>query len=269
MIASDGRGGTLPTLRADGAPVEQGRAQGAQLAEVIRAELARMRESLPWLARRALQKRVAALSARAVETQLPWQRERIEGLAHAARAPESLLLLGEALTRVQGAAFWDGARLQVAFDLPAELESLVILRRSAPDAGGFASAELTLAPLAGCLCGVNSEGIAVAAVRDLSRDEPSLRFHAQELLFRARDLDAGVDHLWRRSAYAGGSGTLVAADARGVARVLELREGKLEVSDARLPANAASPLAELDPKRCRLTARESDRHATHLDATLR
>jgi hypothetical protein len=242
-----------PIVRAGGAPIEQGRAQGAALGEVIRAEVTRLRASLPWLARRAIQRRVGGASARALETQLPWQRERIEGMAHAARSRESLLLLAEAQTRVAGAAFFGGALLSAVFDLPWELESLVILRHSAPDAGGFASVELALATTAGCLCGVNSEGIAVIAIRDLSRDELSLRFHAQELLFRARDLDAGIDHLRRRAAYAGGTGTLVASDAHGGARVLEFAAGKLEVGDASvLPRAALAPRVELDPKLCRL-----------------
>jgi hypothetical protein len=241
-------------VRADGAPVEQGRAQGGLLSALIRGEVTRLRATHSWLARRALLRRVTVTSARALETQLPWQRERIEGLARAAGAPESLLLLGEAHVRIQGAAFRDGARLQAVFELGPELESLVVLRKSEPDAGGFASAELTLAPLAGCLAGVNSEGIAVIAVRDLSRDELSLRFHAQELLFRARDLDAGIDHLRRRAAYAGGSGTLVCADARGAVRVLEFAAGELEVSDARaLPPRARAQRLELDPSARRLT----------------
>ena len=242
------------TVQAGGAPVAQGRAQGGALADVIRGEVARLDASLPWLARRALQRRVRAGSARSLETQLPWQRERIEGMAHAARASESGLLFAEAQTRVAGAAFLDGALLSAVFDLPRELESLLVLRRSAPDAGGFASAELTLAPLAGCLCGVNSEGIAVIATRDVSRDELSLRFHAQELLFRARDLAAGIDHVRRRAAYAGGTGTLVVADARGEARVLELVGGKLAVRDAsELPRVARARRVALDAKSRRLT----------------
>ena len=257
---------------AEGAPVEQGRAQGSALREVIRGEVARQRESLPWLASAALARRVRSRSARALETQLPWQRERIEGMAHAARVSERRMLAGEARVRVQGAAFHDGARLQAVFDFPRELESLVVLRRSAPDAGGFASAELTLAPLAGCLCGVNSEGIAVVCARDLSRDQISLRFLAQELLFRARDLDAGVDHVRRRASYAGGSGILVAADARGEARVLRLASGELEVDSApALPRAARARQIELDPKLSRLEFLGLDgaREAVRLDASPR
>jgi hypothetical protein len=235
-------------VEATGAPVEQGRAQGAACAQPIRAEIARLSGSLPWLARRALLRRVRVTSARSLETQLPWQRERIEGIAHATHLAEPLLLWAEAVTRVQGAAFvGPGQPLAAAFELPAPLESLLVLRHSAPDAGGFESVELALAPLAGCLAGVNSEGIAVVCTRDLARDEPSLRFLAQELLFRARDLDAGVDHLRRRAAYAGGTGTLVAADARGRVLVLELAGGRLAPRDGRtLPPSAQTPQLELD-----------------------
>jgi hypothetical protein len=260
-------------IEAAGAPVEQGRAQGESAARAIRGAAARLRASLPWLARRALVRRVRATSARALETQLPWQRERIEGMARAARTPESLLLLGEALTRVQGAAFArPGAPLQAAFDLPPELQSLVALRRSVPDAGGFASAELVLAPLAGCLCGVNAEGLAAICTRDLSRDELSLRFLAQELLFRARDLDAGIDHLRRRAGYAGGTGELVVADARGRVLALVFRSGRLEVQPAPpAPARAQRPQAELDPGAGRLTWLGSDGGAppARLDALAR
>ena len=237
---------------AEGAPVEQGQAQGARFAPAIAAELARQRKALPWSARRALLRRVRASSARAVATQLPWQRERSEGIALAARVPLAELELAEALARVSGAAFADGTTLAAAFDVPPALRPLLFVRASRPDAGGFASCELALAHLAGCLCGVNAEGIAAIVTRDLGRDEPSLRFHAQELLFRARDLDAGVDHLRRRSAYAGGTGELVVADKAGRVLRLELSRGALEAHPAVLPRRAAAPDVVIDTVRCSL-----------------
>ncbi len=244
----------LGELSADGAPVEQGRAQGARFARVIAAELARQRRTLPRLARRSLSARVRETSARAIATQLPWQRERIEGIALEARVALAGLELAEAVDRVQGAAFVDGALLEASFALSSELAELLVLRTSRPDAGGFPSVELALAHLAGCLCGVNAEGIAVICTRDLAGDEPSLRFHAQELLFRARDLDAGIDHLRRRASYAGGSGTLVVADARGESRLLEFARGALAVRDtAFVPARAASPMIEIDAVQRRLS----------------
>ena len=237
-----------PVVRAEGAPVEQGRAQGTALAPAIRAELARRRAARGWLARRAVERRVAATSGRALATQLPWQRERIEGLAQAARVPERALVAAEAETRVQAAAFRAGGRIALALELDPALAPLLALRQSTPDAGGFASAELTLAPFAGCLCGVNAEGLVAAVLRDRSRDELSLRFHAQELLFRARDLSAGIDHLRRRAAYAGGTGTLLAGDAAGALALLHFARGALElVRPARLPPAAAEAGLELDP----------------------
>ncbi len=241
-------------LTAEGAPVEQGRAQGQVFAAPIARELARQRRTLPWLARRALVRRVRETSARAVATQLPWQRERIEGIAFAARVPLAGLELAEAFDRVPGAAFADGTTLRAVFDLPRELRDLLVLRTSRPDAGGFPSVELGLAHLSGCLCGVNAEGIAAICVRDRAGDEPSLRFLAQEIVFRARDLGAGIDHLRRRASYTGGTGTLVVADSGGEARVLEFERGALEVRDAReLPRHAASATVEIDTALRRLT----------------
>jgi hypothetical protein len=237
----------LAELVAEGAPVEQGRAQGGRFALAIAGKLARGRSATPWLARRSLLRRVRETSARAVATQLPWQRERIEGMALEARVELAGLELAEAFERIQGAAFVAGTRLAASFDLTSELADLLVLRTSRPDAGGFPSVELALAHLAGCLCGVNAEGIAVVCTRDLSPDEPSLRFHAQELLFRARDLSAGIDHLRRRASYAGGTGTLVVANAHGEARVLDFTRGALEVRDTSLvPARAATPMIEID-----------------------
>ena len=244
---------SLRELVAAGAPVEQGRAQGGAFAQAILRELSRQRRALPWLARRALLRRVRATSARAVATQLPWQRERLEGIALASRAPLGGLELAEALDRVQGAAFRSGAVLQAAFDVPAELRHLLLLRSSRPDAGGFPSVELALAHLSGCLCGVNAEGIAAVCVRDLAGDQPSLRCLTQEILFRARDLDAGIDHLRRRASYAGGTGTLVVADGSGETRLLELQHGELTVRDGSLlPARAAAPMVEIDTAGIRL-----------------
>jgi hypothetical protein len=143
--------------------------------------------------------------------------------------------------------------LQAAFEVPVELRDLLVLRSSRPDAGGFPSVELALAHLSGCLCGVNAEGIAAICVGDRAGDQPSLRFLAQEILFRARDLDAGIDHLRRRASYAGGTGTLVVADGSGETRLLEFQHGELVVRDASLlPARAAAPMVEIDTAAIRL-----------------
>jgi hypothetical protein len=68
--------------------------------------------------------------------------------------------------------------------------------------------------------------------KDPSSREPPLRVLAQDLLFRARALDPGVDHLRRRAAYAGGSGVLLLVDATGAALRAELSSGQLRVREA-------------------------------------
>jgi hypothetical protein len=74
-------------------------------------------------------------------------------------------------------------------------------------------------------------------------------------LFRARDLDAGIDHLRRRAGYAGGTGELVAADGAGRARVLAFRKGALELSEPDGPRRASAPDVVLDTARCSLAWR--------------
>jgi len=224
------------TLEARGAPVDQGRAQGEALGAELRAGLAHLRAShtpLSWL----LAKRRTRLGpARALARFLPWQMERSEGLARAARVSPAALAQAECAWRVRGVAAYDGTRLYLCAGLPAELAPGLFLRASVPDAGGFASIELTCAPWVGCLGGINSEGIAVLCADDRAQREPSLRFLAQELLFRARDLAAGIEHLRRRAHYAGGTGTLLVAGPDGVARWLELGTGDLR-------ERAAQPVA--------------------------
>jgi hypothetical protein len=128
--------------------------------------------------------------------------------------------------------FHSGSRIQACLELPAELEPLLVLRESRPDAGGFPSIELTCATFAGCLAGVNSQGMAVICLEDRARDEPSLRFLAEELVFRASQLDAGIDHVRRRARYLGGTGLLLICDASGGARWLRLRDGDSWVEEA-------------------------------------
>jgi hypothetical protein len=215
-----------------GAPADQGRAQGESLRAGARAALARLRSSHTALSWWAARRRAQRGPGRALARFLPWQAERLEGLAHGARLSGAALQLGERAWRVRGAGWASGAVLGASLDVPPELEDLLVLRASIPDAGGFASLELGCAHWASCLGGINSEGIAVICADDRARGEPSLRFLAQELLFRARDLDAGIEHLRRRARYTGGSGTLVAASAAGGARWLHFEEGALRAVPA-------------------------------------
>ena len=215
-----------------GAPVDQGRAQGEALRTPVRAALAALRAHHTGLSWWAARRRARLGPGRAVSRFFPWQAERIEGIALGAGLPVSALHLGERAWRVRGVARAGAAMLYVSLDVPPELEPLLLLRASIPDAGGFASLELTCAHWASCLCGINSEGIAVLCAADRARGEPSMRFLAQELLFRARDLDAGIEHLRRRASYAGGTGTLLVAAPAVPARWLQLENGAVRETEA-------------------------------------
>jgi hypothetical protein len=227
------------TLEAAGAPIDQGRAQGAALRDPVRAALARLRASHTWTSWQLAKRRARLGPALALGRFFPWQAERIEGIARGAGVGEAGLHLAER-ARVRGSASFDGRALYLCADVPPELEAQLLLRASIPDAGGFASLELGCAHWAGCLGGINSEGIAVVCADDRAHCEPSLRFLAQELLFRTRDLAAGIEHLRRRARYAGGSGTLWVA-AGSEARRLELDAGELcerEAPATRAPLQA-------------------------------
>lgn len=235
-------------LRAEGSPVDQGRAQGRALRDSIEYSLRDQRSHHGLISRRRAQRRVARTSTRALETQLPQQSERLAGIALGAGVRRSELELLEASLRIAGAGFSEGGRVAASLELPAALEPLLVLRESRPDAGGFPSVELTYAPLAGCLAGVNAAGMAVICLEDGARGEPSVRFLAAELVFRASQLDAGIDHLRRRARYLGGSGLLLIGDARGEVRWLRLRRG--EVMLERRPERelaAAEPCVRIDP----------------------
>jgi hypothetical protein len=125
-----------------------------------------------------------------------------------------------------------------------------VLRRSEPDAGGFASVELTRAVWAGCLGGVNRAGLAVLVVEDSPAGEPSIRLLAQDLLLRAPRVEAALEHARRRAPYLRQSGALLVADARAGARCLELRAGSLCESEPPVGAHAvAGAVVRVDPVR--------------------
>ena len=239
-------------LRTDGAPNDQGLAQARSLGTAIRAELARARRAHGALGWRSALARAGRGPGRALARFLPQQHERLCGIAVGLGADWRALQLIDSATRLEGVAFAEPGRLQAVFEVPAPLAASLTLRVSQPDAGGFPSVEWTAAPLAGCLAGVSERGIAVVCCEDRCGAEPSLRFAAQELLFRASDLDGGIEHLRRRCAYLGGSGRLVAADARGDVRELELRGGELRVREFAGPGQVTRPSVEIDCAKRRL-----------------
>jgi hypothetical protein len=177
---------------------------------------------------------------RALCDHLPQHHERLRGIALGAGTRVGALAIAGVATRVGGVGSVRGSELEARLEIPAELEPLLLLRRSRPDACGFASVELSCAHWPGSVAGVNDRGLAVVVLEDRNAAEPTLRTLAQELLLRGETLDSAVDHLCRRARYAGGTGTLLLADAKRHTVRLLLREGS--VSDAGLlPEQTSSP----------------------------
>lgn len=233
-------------IRTEGAPVDLGRAQGRARRAEIETAVARLRDRygpVAWLVERRRAKR---RSGRTLARQLPQQAERVDGIAAGAGVSGAALLLGESLYGIQGTAWRLGTQLHASFELASELVPLLALRTSRPDAGGFPSVELVCATFAGCLAGVNSEGFAALCLADRERGGVSLRFLAQELIFRSGDLRAAVEHLRRRARYTGGSGELLLADAAGAARRAVLVAGSLQLQPVGPDTLALEPDLRID-----------------------
>lgn len=247
----------LGVIRVEGAPVDQGRAQGEAMRTVIRQRLARARAGRSVLDRAWERKRARRTTAIELTRHLPGQRERIEGLALGARVDEADLVWLEATLRTRGVAISSDGGIAAAIDVAPDLASLLLLRRSLPDAGGFPSVELTLAPVAGSLAGVNAEGLAALCIEDGSLREPSLRFLVSEIVFRSCELDPAIEHLRRRAQHLGGTGRIVVADAKGRTAWLRLRAGVLEREEPSAVRMDPAHLAiRIDPARRRLAFRD-------------
>jgi hypothetical protein len=215
-------------LEAHGAPFDQGAAQGRLHADALRAHAAQLRERTGrWLGRE-LCAAARRGPARAMLRHTLQQHERLQGIAAASGIPVSELALWDSLARVRGAGSICGPMLEARLDVPPDLASLLVLRRSHPDSVSLKSVELAALPFPGCLGGFNERGIGVVVIDDRDVRQPPLRALAQDLLMRATKLDSALGLLARRARYAGGSGALLIADAFGTARHVELRAGVLE-----------------------------------------
>jgi hypothetical protein len=249
----------LQQLTARGAPRDQGIAQGQAFAEPLRRWLrgaAAARGPLAW---RELRRRAQRGPLQALAYHLVQLHERMEGIALGAGTALGELAVPWTALPCAGRASASGDTLAARLPLPAELAALAFLRRSEPDAAGFASLELALAPFAGCLAGVNERGVAVALLEERCTREVSLRELAQDFLLRASDLRAGLEHLRLRARYAGGSGRLLLAAAAQAPLLVELERGACAVraplgtgplaapSSARIQLGARSLELELEP----------------------
>lgn len=234
-------------IKCDGAPFDQGRKQGTALRFEVERTLRCVRARYGWLEGILALRRARRGPGLALARHLPQQHERLQGIARGAHVSLASLELFQAAQRVSGVGACKGAELEATLDIPAELHAALTLRHSVPDAGGVASIELTAAPWAGCLAGVNAAGLALVCLEDRGRREPPLRALAQDLLFRAHALRPGIEHLRRRAAYSGGSGVLLLIDAQGDGFRAELRSGQLSLDEGPSPgALALEPTLRID-----------------------
>jgi hypothetical protein len=232
-------------IEARGAPYAQGWQQGALLAPCLRAEVARARAELGrirwWRATRRAHRGPGRIARRF----LPQHHERLAGIAEGAGVRLSALELLDTRHRVEARVGLTREGVEVALLLPRFLEEAPILRRTFPDAGGFASLEIAGAASAGCVAGTNTEGIAVICERDRGPDSPSACVLAQEVLLRTSALGAGVDHALRRGSYVGGAWSLVLVDPSGAPARVEQDASGVRVTEALGPG---LPLPSSEPR---------------------
>ena len=232
-------------VEAAGAPFDQGIAQGVSLGREIKTVRRQLRGRFGPVAWYGACRRAHARAAKPMQRFLPQMHERLRGIAGGARIAVRALELHDTVERFASVGSLDGKLLEGRFD-PARAAQLFV-RRSKPDAVGFASIEITAPGFAGCLAGVNERGVAALVVDELSSHGPSMRCYAQDLIMRAPNAEAGVQHFRLRARYAGGDGALLVADAAGRAYRLDLRGGELQESPLPpMPAPAGGSTVTLD-----------------------
>lgn len=242
----------------EGAPRDLGFDQGRAMFEGVDAELARI------LRERPAGGGIDELG-RDVARHFPQLAERMTGLARGSRVDPMALVV--ALARASRepafllrpalafAARTPRTRLAARFDLSADLCSVPIVRRSAPQ-GGFESIELTLPWLATCLGGVNAEGLAALLAPpplaisggEVVRAEATCRAPAmlfvQQCLERFGRADSAAE--WCLTRPSDGSATILLADATGAVVSVELDEDRRRVIEP--------PLATIDDEAASLPA---------------
>jgi hypothetical protein len=213
-------------LEARGAPRDQGLAQGRSLRSEVRAALARERGRYGLLAWILACGRAQRSGGREIARFLPQQHERLQGMASGAGVSTAALELLALSSRVSLSGTAQGTELSARVSGPEPW----LVRRSAPDAGGFPSAELVAPGQAGCVGGVNAEGVALLCLRE-APCAPPLGLLIQDALFRCPRAGAALDHVRRRAPYLRVSGSAILVDAGAEPLRLELRDGELEVGD--------------------------------------
>jgi hypothetical protein len=249
-------------LRVAGGPRELGIQQGAALASEIRAtaDVLLGSDAFALLRPRLVPRRIFEAMARARGARLlagpvararPEQHARILGIADGAGvSPRTIWLVhaGELLLAsvdwrrrppplascstlaVRGARARDGVAVHHAFDYPAVVRPFLFVRETRP-ARGHASVELSVAPIAGVVDGVNDAGLAIATNYAFTTDAASAvvpnTLAVGAALERCATTAEAVDFLSRHPR--GGGGLLMIADRSGDVVSLELSSTRTAV----------------------------------------
>ena len=197
-------------LRTQGAPRDAGIDQGRALRHLIRRAAAANRARYSRANFRKTRRSASPELGLPLLRFLPQHHERLQGIASGAGVSLSALESLELVPTHSVGATAKGAGVEASFRTPDPAAWPLLLRSSDPDVGGFPSVELTAAPWASSVAGVNAHGLAALCV-DGQPGGVSNRFLVQELLLRSRDFAGALDHLRRRAPYAGARGTLLLA----------------------------------------------------------
>lgn len=232
------------TLDAAGAAMDQGILQGRAAQTQILRDLKASRARAGWFNWNRTRRRASRLNARPADRFLPQLAEREQGIAEGAALRPGVLAAIALSQRIRASGRICVGCLTGDLD-NADLAGQLLFRRSAPDEVGLRSLELVAPAWAGCWAGVNEAGVAAVVLEEFGGPGPRAALYAQDLLFRASELRAGLHHLETRSRYAGGSGSLLVADESGAAARVDLTRGRFEVSEL-------SPDAVAEPARSQL-----------------
>lgn len=250
-------------VQCTGTPEMMGYQQGIALAEKIHGAFGVLHDieefalRCPWylpfpLFRWIASRRAEKEMAQAVRKQSPSLYDRLLGLAKGARISPASLWLLQAMEAVL--ASMEGVRVPTPlggcsavairgsrsttgepviahnFDYLPIVQQFFFLRNSIPESGNR-SLEFSVSPLAGCIDGVNDQGLAITynygQTRDHGEPGPTISLRISETMAKCSTVQEALNHLLGNSRW--GSGLLMLADARGDMAALELTSNRAEV----------------------------------------
>jgi len=222
-----------------GAPRDLGLDQGLRFREVIRAEVWRLRGKWTWRLRAPLAGRdpEAARLARDTARFFPHLAERAQGIARGARVSTAELATLLACECSRESETLVGARAETAgsgasIALLTGREAPLFVRRSEPESG-YRSLEIGIPWRASALAGVNERGLAVAG-SPLAFSSAPLPTCAAPAVLLVQDCLQRFDRVekaleWCECRPAGGSASILMADARGTLARVDLAGGRRRI----------------------------------------